>query len=363
MKSCLRRIVTALLHWPMPAYRAAETRSNLEFDSVADFLKLPEGMNFGEVRGGGELEGPLSWCRALEQRQRTGARPTAAQLLEFDPRAIRPRNRQGPLRLVVRPHRPRRSRRQHLGGRQGLGHGHQVQPAGRMVRVFGRRRSADDETRPGNTSTRRAAGQRTLPQPTDVAWDPAVTSTSPTVTSIRAWRRRQRRRLGEVVGRPRNRPGQFDMPHDIAIVGATTSTSPIAATAASRCLTPTEVLRMFTVDVPVPPGHRPRSNGNTPTGSKNAGDRRSNSLCTTPGPQPGDVPRRKHVPRTAVQGDARRQGARRDRGLRTEVQAVLRGPRACVSVGNRGLRGGNVQLAGAEVILRGPTHERSTAAR
>ena len=110
---------------------AQQTAPELQFESVPDFLKLPAGMNFGEVPGRrGELARPHLRLHALEQRERTGLcadRGTAARVRSE--RRIHRRGRQRIVRLGVRAQRPHRSRRQHLGHRQGLGHDHQVQSA------------------------------------------------------------------------------------------------------------------------------------------------------------------------------------------------------------------------------------------
>ena len=175
-----------------PAVRTPNRRvPELEFDSVPDFFKLPEGMNFGEVSGVAiNSKGPRLRLHALEQRGRAGLRADGRAVARVRPaRTIRPRDRQGPVRLVVRAHGPRRSRRQHLGGRQGLGHGRQVQPGRprddgvRAAPRIGRRRDRTVGT------ARPAARARRRPVP------PAdrrrvglarATPTSATATSTRA---------------------------------------------------------------------------------------------------------------------------------------------------------------------------------
>ena len=86
----------------------------------------------------------------------------------------RRRDRQGPLRLVVRPQRAHRQGRQHLGHRQGLGHDRQVQ-SGRP-RASGC--SAAARNRPTTKPKPWEHVKPPLPpidgmfrQPTDVAWD------------------------------------------------------------------------------------------------------------------------------------------------------------------------------------------------
>jgi DNA-binding beta-propeller fold protein YncE len=86
-------------------------------------------------------------------------------------------------------------------------------------------------------------------------------------------------------GEPGTGPGQFRLPHAIAVdaqdrvyVGDRTNRR------IQVFDTDGNFIRMFTIDVPVPPGTK-AVNGNTPTGAAaGAGIGAPNSICITPGP-------------------------------------------------------------------------------
>ena len=146
MKARVIALIALLL--PMPGV-AQQGATEIQFDSVADFFKLPDGMNFGEVSGVAvNSKGHMLRVHALEQRGRPGLRPHRCAVAGVRSRGqVRARDRQGQLRVVLRSHGAHRQGRQHLGRGQGLGHGHQVQSAGadrlgvRAAGGIGRRRS------------------------------------------------------------------------------------------------------------------------------------------------------------------------------------------------------------------------------
>ena len=123
-------LIGLLLLLGPPAF-AQQAVPTIEFDSIPNPLRLPTNMYFGEVSG--VAVNSKGHVFVLSRGNTTGPAYAAAatQLLEFDAeRQVRPRDRQEPLRLVVRAHGARRSGRQHLGHRQGLGHGDQVRSRG-----------------------------------------------------------------------------------------------------------------------------------------------------------------------------------------------------------------------------------------
>ena len=119
--------------------RSSRSRARLKSPSTPfrTTRNFPTGMNFGEVPGVAvNSKGHVFVFTRSNSANGPAYAPTAAQLLEFDPdRQLRARNRQGPLRLVLRALRARRQGRQHLGHRQGLGHDRQVQS--RRARRYG----------------------------------------------------------------------------------------------------------------------------------------------------------------------------------------------------------------------------------
>src|SRR5215210_6661192 len=77
--------LTALMLWTPAA--AQQTVPEIAFDSVADFLKLPPGMNFGEVSGVAvNSKGHVFVFTRSNSAGGPAYAPTAAQLLEFGPK-------------------------------------------------------------------------------------------------------------------------------------------------------------------------------------------------------------------------------------------------------------------------------------
>ena len=78
-------IVASFVLWAAPA--SAQTAPEIEFDSAADFLKLPPGMNFGEVPGVAvNSHGHVFVFTRSNSAGGPAFAPAAAQLLEFGPR-------------------------------------------------------------------------------------------------------------------------------------------------------------------------------------------------------------------------------------------------------------------------------------
>ena len=187
--------------------------------------------------------------------------------------------------------------------------------------VFGRRKESADGA--GAVGTRQSAAGPAVTarfrQPTDVAWDSQgnIYITDGYVNSRVA----KYDRNGDWVkswGEPGTGPGQFRTPHAIAIDNAaTTSTSAIAANQRIQVFdTDGKFLRMFTIDDPARLQAPGRSTAPRRPAGRMDGVGAPNSLCITPGAEPGDVRRREHLARADLQGDARRQGARGDRASR-----------------------------------------------
>src|SRR5437870_7026685 len=84
MKRCLFTLSVLLLAVPLFAQQSAP---DMSFDSVPDFFKLPEGMNFGEVPGVAvNSKGHIFVFTRSNSAFGPAYGPTAAQLLEFGPR-------------------------------------------------------------------------------------------------------------------------------------------------------------------------------------------------------------------------------------------------------------------------------------
>ena len=175
MKRCLVGLAVLL----SPAAYAQQPVPEIPYESVPNLLKLPPDMHLGEVAGVAvNSKGHIFVYSRGGSSQGPAYGNTASQILEFDrQRRVPPRDRQEPVRLGVCAHGARRQGRQHLGDRQGLGHGRQVQsgrPGGHGVRPQARRRPTARRTRTSATPTRRSPHvDGRFRQPTDVAWDPA----------------------------------------------------------------------------------------------------------------------------------------------------------------------------------------------
>src|SRR5258706_1867989 len=83
----MKRLIYALfLLAGAPAF-AQQTVPDIPFDSSADFLKLPAGMNFGEVPGVAvNSKGHVFVFTRSNSASGPAYAPTAAQLLEFGPK-------------------------------------------------------------------------------------------------------------------------------------------------------------------------------------------------------------------------------------------------------------------------------------
>src|SRR5918911_2118310 len=79
-------LFTSFLLAATPAF-AQQTVPDIPFDSSADFLKLPAGMNFGEVPGVAvNSKGHVFVFTRSNSASGPAYAPTAAQLLEFGPK-------------------------------------------------------------------------------------------------------------------------------------------------------------------------------------------------------------------------------------------------------------------------------------
>jgi DNA-binding beta-propeller fold protein YncE len=268
---------------------AGETVPEIEFDSVADFLKLPPGMNFGEVPGVAvNSHGHVFVFTRSNSAGGPAFAPAAAQLLEFGPRGEFLREIGKGLYAWSFAHTVRIDKDDNIWAvDKGSDMVIKFNPAGRVVWVFGRRReSSEEDNRPWEHATPLAAIDGLFRQPTDVAWDSDgnIYITDGYINSRVA----KFDRNGDWVkswGDRGNAPGQFNTPHAIAIdrqnnvyVGDRTNRRIQVFDADGK------FLRMFTIDVPPAPGTHAVI-GATPTGAALAGlIGTPNALCITPGP-------------------------------------------------------------------------------
>ncbi len=281
-----RILLASLLLFAAPAM-GQQNVPQLAFTSVPDFLKLPPGMNFGEVPGVAvNSKGHIFVFTRSNSANGPAFAPTAAQLLEFGP--------DGQLLGEVGK------------GLYGWSFAHSVRidkddniwaidkgsdmvikfnPAGRVLWVFGRRKeSADEETKPWeHVNPPLPAIDGLFRQPTDVAWDSRgnIYITDGYINSrvakydshgdwVKSW------------GTKGTAPGQFNLPHSIAI--DRNDNIYVGDRSNHRIQvfdTDGKFLRMFTIDVPPDPTSK-SVNGETPKGAKLAQlIGAPNSLCIT----------------------------------------------------------------------------------
>src|SRR4051812_30203424 len=281
--------VLLLLLIAAPSF-AQQSALELAFDSVPEFLKLPPGMNFGEVPGVAvNSRGHVFVFTRSNSASGPAFGPTAAQLLEFGPKGELVREVGKGLYGWSFAHSVRIDKADNIWAiDKGSDMIIKMNPAGRVQMVFGRRKESADGAEPWehvNPPLPHVDGL--FRQPTDVAWDSEGNTyiTDGYVNSRVA----KYDRNGDWVkswGSKGTGPGQFRLPHAIAIdrgnniyVGDRTNHR------IQVFDTDGKFLRMFSIDVPPVPGTK-AVNGNTP-----AGDRLKeligapNSLCIPPGTQ------------------------------------------------------------------------------
>ena len=272
-----------------PAF-AQQSVPEIQFDSVPEFLKLPPGMNFGEVPGVAvNSKGHVLVFTRSNSAGGPAYAPTAAQLLEFGPKGEFVREIGKGLYGWSFAHSVRVDKDDNVWAiDKGSDMIIKFNPAGRVVWVFGRRKeSADHDTAPWeNVDPPLPAIDGLFRQPTDVAWDSQgnIYITDGYVNSRVA----KYDKNGDWVkswGEKGRAPGQFRLPHAIAIDRADNI---YVGDRSNRRIqvfnTEGTFLRMFTIDVPPDPGTR-AVNGSTPTGDRLAAVIGApNSICITPGP-------------------------------------------------------------------------------
>src|SRR6202163_1124947 len=170
MKRCL---VTLFLLLVSPSF-AQQTVPEIPFDSVPDFLKLPPGMNFGEVPGVAvNSKGHVFVFTRSNSASGPAYAATAAQLLEFDQTGKFVREVGKGLYAWSYAHAIRFDKDDNLWAiDKGSDMIVRLNPEGRVTMVFGRQQEASDKAEPWervNPPRPPVPGQ--FRQPTDMAWD------------------------------------------------------------------------------------------------------------------------------------------------------------------------------------------------
>jgi sugar lactone lactonase YvrE len=267
-----------------------KTVPEIPFDSVPDFLKLPAGMNFGEVSGVAvNSKGHVFVFTRSNSAGGPAYAPTAAQLLEFGAKGEFVREIGKGLYGWSFAHTVRVDKDDNIWAvDKGSDLVIKFNQAGRVMMVFGRRsESADDEARAWeHPEPPLPAIDGRFRQPTDVAWDSdGNIYISDGYVNSRVAKYDRNGDWDKSWGEKGTGPGQFRLPHAIAV---DRDNHIYVGDRSNRRIqvfdTEGKFLRMFTIDVPPAPGTKP-VNGNAPSGAALAATIGApNSICITPGP-------------------------------------------------------------------------------
>jgi hypothetical protein len=290
----MKRLMIALLFCSFFAFCNSSTSQQtsapeVKFHSVPDFFKLPPDMYFGEVAGVAvNSKGDVFvFSRGNTTGPAYGA--AAAQLLEFGPDGRFIREIGHNLYAWSFAHSVRIDTHDNIwAADKGSDMVIEFSPAGRVMMVFGRKQEASDEgTGPlKHPNPPLAAVDGMFRQVTDMAWDAAGnTYISDGYINSRVAKYDKDGNWVKSWGTPGNGPGQFNVPHNIAVDA---QGNIYVADRGNRRVQIFDgdgnFLRQITIDVPVPPDARPAI-GNKPnatTGTMAPGS--PWTVCITPGP-------------------------------------------------------------------------------
>lgn len=262
----------------------------IPFDSVPDFLKLPSGMNFGEVPGVAvNSKGHIFVFTRSNTAGGPAYAPAAGQLLEFSPNGEFLREIGKGLYAWAEAHAVRIDKDDNIWAvDKGSDMVVEFNPAGRIMMVFGHRaESADQEAKPWERiDPPLPAVDGLFRQPTDVAWDSEgnIYITDGYINSRVAKYDKNGNWL-KSWGDKGTRPGQFRLPHAIVV---DRNNNLYVGDRSNRRIQVFDrdgnFLRMFSIDIAPDPETR-AVYGNTPTGDRLAAVTGApNSICITPGP-------------------------------------------------------------------------------
>ena len=286
----LKTNLSTLLLLLAPLLSAQPSVPEIAFDSIPEFLKLPAGMNFGEVPGVAvNSRGHVFVFTRSNTAGGSAYGPAAAQLLEFGPKGEFLREIGKGLYAWSEAHSVRIDKDDNIWAiDKGSDMVIRFNPAGRVMMTFGRRsESADEGAKPwGHPDPPLRPSEGLFRQPTDVAWDSSgnIYITDGYVNSRVA----KYDKNGDWItsfGDKGTGPGQFRIPHAIVV---DRNNNLYVADRTNRRIqvfdTEGKFLRQFSIDVPPVPGTR-AVNGNTPNGAALAAvSGAPNSMCITPGP-------------------------------------------------------------------------------
>ena len=284
-------ILLAFLQAPKVESVNAQTAKvpEISYESVPDFLKLPADLYFGEVSGVAVNSKGHIFVFSRGNTSGPAYRAAAAQLLEFDADGRFIREIGHNLYAWSFAHTVKIDPHDNIWATdKGSDMVIKFNPEGRVVMVFGRKQEAADE---GTGPLKHVVPP--LPpvdgmfrQVTDVAWDAAGnTYISDGYINSRVAKVDNDGNWLKSWGEPGSGPGQFKVPHSIAVDSA--GLVYVADRGNSRIQVfdgDGKFVRQFTIDVPVDPNARPPI-GNKPkatTGTMAPGA--PWAICITPGP-------------------------------------------------------------------------------
>ena len=285
----LLSLTVVVLTQPVASARQQKqtTATEIAFDSVPNFLKLPPGDNFGEVPGVAvDSKGQIYVFSRSGSAAGPAFGPTAAKLYQFGPKGEFIREVGKDLYGWAFAHSVRVDRSDNLWAiDKGSDMVIRFNPAGRVEWVFGRRQESADGAEPWeHTNPPQPAQDGRFRQPTDVAWDSqGNTYITDGYVNSRVAKIAKNGDWVKSFGEPGTGPGQFRTPHAIAIDSKDNIYVGDRGNQRVQIFnTEGKYLREWKVEVP--PDYTTRAvNGATPAAPSMNGVGAPNSLCIPPG--------------------------------------------------------------------------------
>jgi DNA-binding beta-propeller fold protein YncE len=281
-------IYTAIAALAAASAGAQQTVPEIPFEASVDFLKLPAGMNFGEVAGVA-----VDGRRHVYVFSRTGARSTvhgaaASQLFEFGPDGSFIREIGKDLYGFAFAHTVRIDPQGALWATdEGTNMIVKFNAAGRVVMVLGRRAEAVEAPAAASAAgTEPRPGWGTFNRPTDVAWDrDGNIFVADGYTNSRVVKIDKHGRWLTTWGERGSNPGQFNTLHSIANDDAGNI---YVADRSNRRIQVFDhdgtFLRQFTIDVPYSKPPNVMIGAMPGSGDPLAASGAPWAICITPGP-------------------------------------------------------------------------------
>ncbi|HYL85211.1 MAG TPA: peptidyl-alpha-hydroxyglycine alpha-amidating lyase family protein [Candidatus Angelobacter sp.] len=284
-----RALIFSALLLVAPAF--AQQPPEIRYHAVPDFLKLPPDLYLGEVAG--VAVNSKGHIFVFSRGNSTGPAyaAAAAQLLEFAPDGKFVREIGHNLYAWSFAHTVKVDKDDNIwAADKGSDMVIKFNPEGRVVMVFGRKQEASDEgTEPlKHVKPPLPPVDGMFRQVTDVAWDSAGNGyISDGYVNSRVAKIDKEGNWLKSFGEPGDQPGQLSTPHSIAVDA---QDHVYVADRGNRRIQVFDAdgkfLRMFTIDVPVPPDARPAI-GNKPTTTTGTfAPGAPWAICITPGPHP-----------------------------------------------------------------------------